>query len=113
MSTITTLPLATPAHADTVSAYQVTPARVIRSEWIKLRSLRSTVVTLAVAAVAVAAFGVLISMFSSGATIGGEADAIADPTGNSLSGTNIAQLVLDGRLGRHPPCQRRLHPQTT
>lgn len=71
---------------------------MIRSEWIKLRSVRSTVITLGFAGVAVAAFGVLISMFSNGGAIGGEGTVVADPAGNSLFGTNIAQLVL-GVLG--------------
>lgn len=95
---IATLTLATPDEADTGLAYQVTLSRVIRSEWIKLRSVRSTVITFGFAGVAVAAFGVLISMFSSGGAIGGEGVIVADPAGNSLFGTNIAQLVL-GVLG--------------
>jgi len=74
---------------------RVTQRRVIRSEWIKLRSVRSTVITLGLVAVVVIALGVLISIFSSGTGPGG---TIRDPTGNSLVGTNIAQLVL-GVLG--------------
>lgn len=101
MSTTTAdLTLATPDDiVDTRSTFQITPVRVVRSEWIKLRSVRSTILTLGFAGVAVAAFGVLISMLSSGGAIGAEgAEALADPTGNALFGTNIAQLVL-GVLG--------------
>lgn len=97
-TTAATLSLAPPEEAATRSAYPVTTSRVIRSEWIKLRSVRSTLITLGFAGVAVAAFGVLISMFSSGGAIGAEGAAVSDPAGNSLFGTNIAQLVL-GVLG--------------
>jgi ABC-2 type transport system permease protein len=98
ITTPTTVAPVAPAHADIRSAHQVTLPRVIRSEWIKLRSVRSTVVTLGLAAVAVAAFGVLVSMLGNGNAIGGDGEVVADPAGNSLFGTNIAQLVL-GVLG--------------
>jgi ABC-2 type transport system permease protein len=97
-TTPTTLPPVAPAHAGITSAQQVTLPRVIRSEWIKLRSVRSTVVTLGFAGIAVAAFGVLISVLGSGNAIGGDGEVVADPAGNSLFGTNVAQLVL-GVLG--------------
>ena len=42
----TTASLAGSPPADDVSAHNVTLPRVIRSEWIKLRSVRSTIVTL-------------------------------------------------------------------
>ena len=80
------------ARVDDPSAYRLTMARVIRSEWIKLRSVRSTVATFGFAGVAVAAFGVLVSMLSSGGGLEG------DPAGDSLFGVMIAQLVL-GVLG--------------
>jgi len=86
------------ARVDDPSAYRLTMARVIRSEWIKLRSVRSTVVTLGFAAVAVAVFGVLVSIISSGTAIGSDGEVVTDAAGNSLFGTNIAQLVL-GVLG--------------
>ncbi len=97
-TTPTTVAPVAPAHADIRSAHQVTLPRVIRSEWIKLRSVRSTVVTLGFAGIAVAAFGVLVSMLSSGTAIGSDGAVVYDPAGNSLFGTNIAQLVL-GVLG--------------
>ena len=86
------------ARVDDPSAYRLTMARVIRSEWIKLRSVRSTVVTLGFAAVAVAVFGVLVSIISSGTAIGSDGEVVTDAAGNSLFGTNIAKLVL-GVLG--------------
>lgn len=97
-TTLTTTPPPTTAEADTGSAYQLTQSRVIRSEWIKLRSVRSTVITFGLAGVAVVAFGVLISILSTGAAIGSDGEVTFDPAGNSLFGTNIAQLVL-GVLG--------------
>lgn len=97
-TTTITLPPATPAEGESRPDLHLTPARVIRSEWIKLRSVRSTIITFGFAGVAVAAFGVLISMFSNGGAIGADGAAVADPAGNSLFGTNIAQLVL-GVLG--------------
>jgi ABC-2 type transport system permease protein len=99
-TTQTTGPMVAPAHADRASVDKVTLPRVIRSEWIKLRSVRSTVITLGFAGVAVAAFGVLISALSSGGAIGAGpgAEVTYDPVGNSLFGTIIAQLVL-GVLG--------------
>ena len=96
-----TLTAPRPSHdpvVDLEPADYVTLPRVIRSEWIKVRSVRSTIITLGVAGLAVAAFGVLFSMFSSGASITAEGASMTDPTGNSLFGTNIAQLVL-GVLG--------------
>jgi hypothetical protein len=69
---------AAPAHADSTSAHQVSLPRVIRSEWIKLRSVRSTVVTLGLTGVAVAAFGVLVSMLSNGAAVGGDGEVTYD-----------------------------------
>jgi ABC-2 type transport system permease protein len=81
-----------------VSAHHVTLPRVVRSEWIKLRSIRSTIVTLGLTGAAVVAFGVLVSMLSSGAPIAAEGEGIHDPAGNSLFGATLAQVVL-GVLG--------------
>ena len=96
MSTTTTrsVALAGSPPADDVSAHHVTLPRVIRSEWIKLRSVRSTVVTLALTAFAVIATGVLVSMLSNGAPIAADGEGIYDPAGNSLFGATLAQLVL-------------------
>ena len=77
-----------------MSAHNVTLPRVIRSEWIKLRSVRSTIVTLGLTAAAVIATGVLVSMLSNGAPIAADGEGIYDPAGNSLFGATLAQLVL-------------------
>lgn len=96
MSTTTTrsVSLAGSPPADDVSAHNVTLPQVIRSEWIKLRSVRSTVVTLALTACAVVVIGVLVSMLSNGAPIAADGEGIYDPAGNSLFGATLAQLVL-------------------
>lgn len=95
MSTATTSdPLAGSQSADDGSAHDVTLARVIRSEWIKLRSVRSTIITLGLTAAAVVAIGVLVSMLSNGAPIAAEGEGVYDPAGNSLFGATLAQLVL-------------------
>jgi ABC-2 type transport system permease protein len=73
----------------------VTQARVIRSEWIKFWSLRSTVVSLAVAAVLFVGIGLLAAQI--GGAGGPNADS-TNPIDTSLAGVNFAQLVL-GTLG--------------
>ena len=93
-TTTTSVSLAGSPPADNVSAHNVTLPRVIRSEWIKLRSVRSTVVTLGLTAAAVIATGVLVSMLSNGAPIAADGEGIYDPAGNSLFGATLAQLVL-------------------
>lgn len=97
-TTTTSVSLAGSPPADHVSTHNVTLPRVIRSEWIKLRSIRSTIVTLGLTAAAVIATGVLVSMLSNGVPIAAEGESIYDPAGNSLFGATFAQLVL-GVLG--------------
>jgi ABC-2 type transport system permease protein len=93
-TTTTSVSLAGSPPPDDVSAHNVTLPRVIRSEWIKLRSVRSTVVTLGLTASAVIAIGVLVSMLSNGAAIAADGQVVYDPAGNSLFGATLAQLVL-------------------
>ena len=74
----------------------VTFPRVLRSEWIKFWSLRSTVITLSLAVAGFVGVGLLASVLGF--------DADSDETGGpdviglSLAGSNIAMLVL-GALG--------------
>lgn len=89
-------PLPLPPHGG--SGLKVTQLRVIRSEWIKFNSVRSTKLTLGLTALAVIALGVLVSAFSGSLVGPGAQSAFSDPTGTSLVGTNIAQLVI-GVLG--------------
>lgn len=79
---------------------RVTQARVIRSEWTKFRSLRSTNITLLVAVVLTVGLGVLISAVTAAHWPNASLDERAhfNPVVRSLSGVNIAQLAV-GVLG--------------
>ena len=101
----TTLEKAAPVaakHRPVPSSLKVTQARVVRSEWIKFRSLRSTVITMAAGAIAVIGLGLLSAAFASGTISspdgGGGPPGGNDPTGISLSGVMLAQLII-GSLG--------------
>ncbi|MER8102895.1 ABC transporter permease [Kitasatospora sp. NPDC094016] len=104
MSTIA--PSQTPAAADrrpARPAYRVTPVRVLRSEWAKLWSLRSTWITLGLGLLFLVAFGLIAAFqFKSRITSGRPMDRgdFADASALSLSlfGTNFAQLAF-GVLG--------------
>ncbi|MDF3298852.1 ABC transporter permease [Streptomyces tropicalis] len=82
-------------------AYRVTGPRVLRSEWAKLWSLRSTWITLGLGLLFLVAFGLIASArFKSGIGSGRMDRDFARSTAVSLSlfGTNFAQLAL-GVLG--------------
>jgi ABC-2 type transport system permease protein len=91
-----------PAHPMPANGLKVTQARVIRSEWIKFRSLRSTVITLTAAAVVLIGLGLLFSAVQSGQLSGPGDRGGADPEDTavsvSLSGVMLAQLII-GSLG--------------
>jgi hypothetical protein len=79
------------------------PARardLLASEWIKLRSVRSTYLVLLVAAVAAVGIGYLVahSDATHWATMSAQARAAFDPVGDSFSGLGVAQLAF-GALG--------------
>ncbi len=83
----------------------VTQRRVITSEWIKLRTVRSWTIMIAAAAVLLIAFGALAASVATGAVTpengggpGGGPFASTDPTALSLAGVTLAQLIL-GILG--------------
>ena len=89
----TTAPVAAPP------VLRVTTARVIRSEWIKLRSLRSTAITLVAALAVVIGLGVLATtVVAGGGTAGPPGSQAVDPTDLSLSGVTLGQLII-GVLG--------------
>jgi ABC-type transport system involved in multi-copper enzyme maturation permease subunit len=97
----------TARHRDR-SNLAVTQRRVIRSEWIKLRSVRSWIIMVGAAAVLMVAFGALAASVASGAVTparggggggGGRGPfASVDPTAISLAGVTLAQLII-GILG--------------
>ncbi|MFE6198325.1 ABC transporter permease [Streptomyces sp. NPDC057838] len=73
--------------------YRVTPTRVLRSEWHKLRTLRSTWITLAVTSLLTAAMGAGL-----GAAYDGSGEGGMDPVMFTLLGTQFATINL-GVLG--------------
>ena len=83
-----------------VAVHPVNQVRVIRSEWTKLRSLRSTVYSLLAAFLIVVGLGILISA-ARASHLANEslADRLTfDATSTSLSGVFLAQLAI-GVLG--------------
>jgi ABC-2 type transport system permease protein len=96
-----TLTRETAAHGATAGpALKVTQARVLRSEWTKFRSLRSTVWTLLVAVVLTIGIGALFSVITAtqwnSFSVADRADLTA--TGISLNGIQFSQLAV-GVLG--------------
>ncbi|MEV4483540.1 ABC transporter permease subunit [Micromonospora coxensis] len=95
---------ATPTRVPVPTDARVTWRRVVHSEWIKFRTLRSSLLLLAATVVVFAALGLGFSAFLSDATIepgtpappGGPSSL--DPLGASLGGVNLAQLLV-GTLG--------------
>ena len=83
------------AEAFPAAGRKVTQTRVLRSEWIKIRTVRSTVwavVAMAAALIGGAAFaavGIVVKDSPPAATA-----VAADPSGGSLSGTGLAQLAV-------------------
>lgn len=71
-------------------AYALTPTRVLRSEWHKLWSLRSTRITLATASALVIGVGLLMG----GAYTSGGGDSDIDPVILVLYGSMLSQICL-------------------
>lgn len=77
---------------------RVTLPRVVRSEWIKFWSLRSTVITMAIAVLLLVGIGLLASsMFGEGDSTG-PGDEAFTPVSASLAGADFAMLAF-GTLG--------------
>lgn len=87
-----------PARAAAPSATRTTLGRVLRSEWIKQRTLRSTWLTLAGTAFALVAFGLMSALTASGVVedVGGPGSGFGatDPVSTVLAGANFAVLVV-------------------
>jgi hypothetical protein len=92
--------LATHHRVARAPALKVTPARVLRSEWTKFRSLRSTVWTLLVALVLMIGIGALFSAVNASQyhTLSPAQQATFSPVSVSLTGTAFA-VVAFGVLG--------------
>ncbi|HEY0168475.1 MAG TPA: ABC transporter permease subunit [Jatrophihabitans sp.] len=94
--TATLAPASASAAAARATQLRVTQPRVLRSEWTKFRSLRSTLHTLLVAAVLLIGLGAVFSAVTASQPSGfgpGE-----NATSTSLTGTFFAQLAI-GVLG--------------
>jgi ABC-type transport system involved in multi-copper enzyme maturation permease subunit len=101
MSTTTiTAPRHSAGQDKAVEHHEVTQGRVLVSEWIKLRSLRSTVYTLLAAIVMTVGLGMLFAGVTANrwAQLDPPERAQFDPTGVSLRGVFLAQLAI-GVLG--------------
>ncbi|TVZ02666.1 ABC transporter permease [Trebonia kvetii] len=94
MSVLTEVP------ATREASLQVTQARVLRSEWTKFRSLRSTVWTLLTALVLMIGIGALFSAVNASQyhTFSAAQQASFDPVSTSLTGTAFAVIAF-GVLG--------------
>jgi ABC-2 type transport system permease protein len=100
MTTASTTTATATAGGPGLPGMKVTQVRIIRSEWTKFRSLRSTYITLAVSLVLTIGLGALISaLIAANWDKASESDRLTfDPVGTSLAGANIAQLAV-GVLG--------------
>lgn len=85
-----------------VAHLRVTTWRVIRSEWLKFASLRSSWITILAAVVVIVSFSALAAAVTTGDVTpgngGGPPQGATDPTSLSLSGSSLAQIIL-GILG--------------
>ena len=84
MSTVTTTPQTTPA-AEPTSSLRLSPLHVLRSEWLKFWTVRSTYWTLALTAVVFIGLATLVSFGLRSSNV----------TGDQLSGTQMALLPLN------------------
>ncbi|WP_263731755.1 ABC transporter permease subunit [Cellulomonas sp. SG140] len=84
MSTVTTTPQTTPA-AEPTSSLRLSPLHVLRSEWLKFWTVRSTYWTLALTAVVFIGLVTLVSFGLRSSNV----------TGDQLSGTQMALLPLN------------------
>jgi ABC-2 type transport system permease protein len=73
---------------------RVTLGRVIRSEWIKLRSLRSPAYLLAATAATIVAMAAFTTVGILVAEVPASGGATADPLGGALTGISPAELVV-------------------
>jgi ABC-2 type transport system permease protein len=86
--------------SDESGALAVTPSRVVRSEWLKMRTLRSTWLTMALAIVSIPGIGIAIawSTVNDWGDIRERGREHFNPLADPLSGFNLAQLAI-GVLG--------------
>lgn len=98
----TTLAITTPGgaedHTGSVAVRRISLARVIHSEWIKLRTLRANWTLLASFVVVLIGFGALAAAFSTGSVAapdgGGPPMDSSDPLATVLTGAQFGVLLL-------------------
>jgi ABC-2 type transport system permease protein len=99
---MTTQPLSNPPlrTVPTADAHprRITMRGVMRSEWTKIRSVRSNMVTLAAAAGILLCIGLIFSAMVGGVLGSTQTDVEGDTTGAALAGIQVAQLII-GVLG--------------
>jgi uncharacterized membrane protein len=100
MSTLTARPAPTSDDSDVVAVETVTFARVLTSEWIKMRSLRSTTLTLLTGFALMVALGWLFGWATNvnWSDLPPDEQASFSPIDSTLDGFNLAQLAI-GVLG--------------
>jgi len=100
MSTLTARPASTSEDSDFLTVEPVTAARVLRSEWIKMRSLRSTALTLLVGVVSMVALGWIFGWANNAnwSELSPHEQASFSPIDATLAGYHLAQLAI-GVLG--------------
>ena len=93
MAPVITVPRLAP---ETAAAVRVTQARVVRSEWLKMRTLRSSWLILILAIGSMAGVGIVISWSTANdwTHMRPRQQARFDPLGDPLSGFNLAQLAI-------------------
>jgi hypothetical protein len=93
---ILTIEHTTSTAAAAVDVRPVTPARVIHSEWIKMRSLRSTALTLVAGVATMIAAGWVMGAVTSHywSTLRPDEIAAFNPVDRTLIGYNLAQLAV-------------------
>ncbi|MEM9035541.1 MAG: ABC transporter permease [Actinomycetota bacterium] len=77
---------------------KVTTLRVIRSEWIKFWSVRSTSITLLAAGIATVVFGMIFSAVADSDDAAGPTALLSDPVDIALGGIGLTEMVI-GVLG--------------
>lgn len=92
--------LNSPAPATSLEVQPVSLGRVVRSEWVKLKTLRSTVIVLVLTIVAMVGIGLLISAVtnSNWSSMSPSDRAHFSAIDRALAGVNVAQLTV-GVLG--------------
>ena len=85
-------------HAEPKAHLRVTQGSVVRSEWIKFRSVRSNMITLVAAGVVLVGFGALFASLAGRSNAVGPSNAGSDALSTTFGALDLTQLIL-GVLG--------------